>query len=218
MIINAVGCPYSGLEIMSEFAKVFGIRFRENDYGMGYERRVVQRKIPYDCNEFPEWVNKWISETENQGLNDYMKLDGHFIHVSWIRSLMMYALSKTYPEVQFLIILRNPEDIIGAWFNIIGTTGPEVTIRSYVQTVLNIYHFLWEQADLMEKKPIVMDYDKFIQGEYIKEIFNMFDIENSLENYHTAQSVIQKNRLKNYTSEKIDVDQIKYFEHKLRQL
>ena len=48
---------------------------------------------------------------------------------------------------------------------------------------------MWEQVDLMENKPIIMDYDL---SHYLQIIFEMFKIENSLENIHKAQAFLKR--------------------------
>lgn len=215
MIINAVGCPYSGLDILSMLVRNFGIRSRDNDYGINYDRRIVYSRIPYDCSQVPEWVIKWIDENERQGLNDYIKIDEHFLHNSWIRSCLMYELSQKYKDLNFIIMLRNPKYVIQDWYTTIGTTGPEVTINNYRKTVLRLFHFIWEQFDLMEKKPVVMEYKKFVYGEYTKDIFDMFKISHDIENYHKAQDILNKNKLKSYGEYHGDISNIMFFYNKL---
>ena len=210
MIINAVGCPHSGTDILRSLLAGAGVRTRLG--GLVLDRRLVDRRIPYDCYNFPEWVTKWIDESEMSGENDYMHREKEFFHDTWERFSIMYALEQRYPKLRFLIILRDPREVIGDWFNIQGTTGPEVTIDTYRDTVLRIYHFMWEQVDLMKNKPIIMDYDL---SHYLQLIFEMFKIENSLENIHKAQGFLKGSYTKTEMYEG-DISEILFYQNKIK--
>ena len=213
MIINAVGCPHSGTEILRSLLAGASIRTRLSNFV--FDRRLVDRRIPYDCYDFPEWVTNWIDESEMNGYNDYMYREKDFFHDSWERFSIMYALEQKYPKVRFLVLLRDPRAVIGHWFK--GTTGPEVTIDTYRDTVLRIYHFMWEQIDLMKNKPVVIDYDLFIKGHYLQLFFGIFKIENSLENIHKAQGFLKGSYKKTEMYEG-DVSEILFYQNKIKRI
>lgn len=217
MIINAVGCPYSGTGVLAILLDAFGIRTRNTGPDLIHDRRIVSRRIPYDCNEIPKWISDWIMKYEMNGFNDYISIDKPFFHDEWGRICAMYALSKKYKNLDFLIMLKNPRKIIGQWSCMEGTTGLEVTIETYKLVVQKIYEFMFEQADLMDKKPIVFDYKKFEKGEYLQYIFDCFEIEKSMNNIHKGQAVILNNRMKKCEEYQGDISGIKFFENKMRQ-
>ena len=218
MIINAVGPPFSGVNIFKILLDNFGIRTRDNGPDLIHDRRLVDRRIPYDCNKTPKWIMDWILKYEMNGLNDYMKVDEHFFHDEWGRVCAMHALSQKYPNLDFLIMLRDPKKIIGQWFSVKGSTGPEITIETYRATVERIYEFIIEQIKYMDKKPIIMDYEKFKKGDYIKHIFKYFGIIDSLENVHKAQAIILNNKMKSCLEYQGNVENIKFSESELRKI
>jgi len=217
MIINAVGCPYSGTGILKIMLEQFGIRTRNGISDLIHERRLVDRRTPYDCYEIPDWISQWIEKFEMAGLNDYMKLGGNFYHDSWGRACAMRVLEEKYQDVRFLIMIRDPRRIIGDWYHTEVKSGPEITMDTYGRTVFKLYSFMWEQADLMKQKPIVMDYELFLGGQYIRFIFDTFKIENSLENIHKAQKIINENKLTKFDAYDGNVHDIVFFQDKLKQ-
>lgn len=214
MIINGVGCPYSGTGVLRELLMAAGLRTRAGGPDLTLDRRLIDRRIPYDCYKFPGWVSKWIDEFDLNGYNDYVHLDKEFYHDAWERFSIMYALSQKYENLRFLIIQRNPREVIGKWFAIAGSSGPEVTADSYRNTILKITEFLYEQADCMEDKPIVWDYEKFMSGEYVQDIFDMYGIEKSLENIEKAQGHLRASRVRTKSYEG-DVSDILFYQKKL---
>lgn len=218
MIINGVGCPYSGTGTLKELVAAAGIRARSGGPDIVFDRRLINRRIPYDCYDFPAWVERWIDEFDRNGYNDYIHLDEHFYHDAWERFSVMYALNKKYDQkLKFLIILRDPREVIGHWFHIMGSSGPEVTADSYRNSVLKITEFLYEQADLMDDKPIVWDYAAFMRGEHLKQIFDWFQIDTSLENLHKAQGHLRVSRVRTDLYDG-DVSDILFYQDKLMKM
>lgn len=218
MIINGVGCPYSGTGILKELIAAAGIRTRAGGPDLVLDRRLIDRRIPYNCYKFPQWVTEWVQEFDLNGYNDYIHLDKHFYHDSWERFAVMLALSMRYgKKLKFLVILRDPREVIGKWFNTLGSSGPEITIETYRNTVLRITEFIYEQSDLMENRPIVWDYDSFISGKYVQDIFDMYGIEKSLENIEKAQGYLRASRAKVKLYEG-DVSDILFYQNKLKEL
>lgn len=208
MIINAVGCPHSGMSVLYDIIKSTGVRVRGAGPDIVFDRRLIDRRIPYDLTaKIPDWVLKWIDEFDINGYNDYIKLGGNFFHDSWGRFCAMVALEERYPNIRFLIMLRDPRKIIGKWFAVNGSTGPEITIDTYKRTVERIYSFILDQVRYLKNKPIIMEYELFIGGKYTKQIFDMFDIEHSLENYHSVQGYLKSAGFtaKDYTGNVSDI-------------
>lgn len=113
-----------------------------------------------------EFVELWPSNTK------HFKTDTFFI-ADWNYSQILYAMQQAYPEIQWLIILRDPESQINSLRNY--RKYPKV--RHILMKWLELWSFIIEQLHRMEPRPKYLEFEKMVEGYYDRRLLNHFPIE-----------------------------------------
>lgn len=115
-------------------------------------------------------------------------------------SFFMYSLSKKFPEIEWLLMMRDPKETCNSFKKLCNDTRKNQPdgiekynkIENWVNCYTEIYLTIIRQVQLMDKKPKWLDFKKYTEGKYVKQLFELFDIPYTLENRMKAQYQLKK--------------------------
>jgi len=168
-----VGMSRSGTKSMAVLMKRCGIRssHQRTSY-IGNERLIV----PYDLDDPPKRVAAFL----NHPKLDWMYDDKPWFDSSWGNALAVYPLSVKFLQLRFFIIVRDVESQANSlryarvehcikrnpqkWE--LNKHNVQQDILYYAKRWIVMHSFLIEQVKKMENKPIIIRFEKYIEGYY----------------------------------------------------
>jgi hypothetical protein len=183
--VNVVGCPRTATKGIAMLARWLGVRsIHEGNgtYKFTHSRHYAFHRTDYSLDPLPKWTATWIKIMEEEGYHDVYYDEDNYLHSAWGRSFVMYALSKRYPFLDFIISFRGIGDVANSWhFKEClrkGQVTPKYDVNDgYAVAWLNIYKWLVTQAQQMDRKPYLLDFERYIRGEYLEWFCNLFEVD-----------------------------------------
>ena len=133
--------------------------------------------IPFDLNNWPTKVDKYLKKVA-------AKLpQGDYFNSDWGVGWIMYPMHKTWPDIKWMITVRNPQDTANSLRRIRWKHEAErIDVNYYGMFWHSYYSWILKQVMEMNPRPYYVDFDKLVSGEYDAAIYKLFgfDITDSL--------------------------------------
>lgn len=109
---------------------------------------------------------------------------------SWELSWHILSLQKLNPEIQFLIMLRNPINACNSLRHYRITNKLKRNIDDLALMWTSLHQVIFQQAIRMKDKPKWMLFEKYIKGYYTEKLFNLFNIPITKQNVEQANKFL----------------------------
>jgi len=190
----------SGTKSIADFFRLYGIQSGHQPWAFPDETGC------YDILNPPKIVEEWI-EKRSKNLMTF--------EACWSSSYILYQLQRVRPELEFLIMIRNPGDACNSMLHFLhhGARAhkfynydlhPAATLDLCASKYNEIYIMLIRQILAMDPRPRFLKFENYIQEKYTKPLLDLFEIEKSEKNLRKA-----KNLLNNKVNSRGEYDQKK---------
>lgn len=171
----------SGTRGITQFCLLYGIQAKHQAFPFPDETGC------YDIMNPPKVVTEYVQQ---KNLMDF--------EACWNFSYIIYQMQKANPEVEFLIMIRNPKDTCNSMLHFFHQAArdhihynhdmhPEATLDTCANKYNELYIMLIRQILAMNPRPRLLKFENYIQGKYTKPLLDLFGIEKSEENLEKAR-------------------------------
>ena len=150
--------------------------------------------FPYDLDNWPRNVINYLSN--NKKFQYFLKKDMPTVESNWTTGWILYPIHKTYPEIQFSIIIRDIEQQANS-LRVYRKRGAERRGNKYIDDPnffankwLDYYRFVLEHLKRIKSEVFILHFHKYIAGEYNTFLRSLFDIPATPENDREMNRII----------------------------
>lgn len=172
-----VGYARSGTTSISRFFKEFGVK-------SFHQRKDPGRHLNYPCYHLVDERRDYVLKKAED-----IRSTGTAFEASWELSYYMAALANECPEVDWLVMIRDPKD---ACNSLKKFRRKKAAIRDLMLHWCELHLTLLQQIKYMRKPPKLLLFEKYIQGGYNAQLFNLFGIERNKDNCMKAQEFLKQ--------------------------
>ena len=160
--VMLTGFCRSGTTSIAQFFERFDIPSYHQKLGPGKENM-----IPHGILAPPPWANEYVKKKAAQVRGSWG------FESSWEFSHYMYELSLALPDVQWLILVRPPYH---ACNSLKAHNRRDDPIDKLAGLYIEVYKSLISQIESMKRRPMWLDFHRYISGRYVEPLFALFDI------------------------------------------
>jgi len=164
-VIN-ISTPRSGTMSIQRFGALLGVPSYHQHLSFTTKEAHL---IPYNLDDWPEAVKEHLKKIEAKLPN------GNYLNSDWGVGWLMYPIHKTWPDIAWLITVRDPIENANSLRRIRHKTEPaKYSVKFYGRNWHHYYEFITEQAKRMDPPPYCLEFDRLVKGEYIGFLCGLF--------------------------------------------
>ena len=212
--IIATSMPRSGTFAFAEFFKKMGV----NAYNQRDTRNTTHKhffnytKNTYSFMQYnlDDPLDEVLDTVNQIGLPLDFASHKHYAVANWAVAEIMYLLSKKYPQIEWIIIIRNIQDVSNSLRRYLYKPNrmDKIDVDYLALTYISVYQFLLKQAKKMKRPPYLLSFNDMVNNRKSKELLGLFELPFDEQRKEKAKTHWSKkhNSLGEYSIHKVSYD------------